>query len=65
MLDSIHTHVDWLVAVTKAFREGDHDDLFLLRSKAEGWVQPEAETEAQTDLIDALLEALERLPEAY
>lgn len=56
--DEIYTHTDWLVAVTEAFKEGDEMALFELRAKAESWLQPANETEAQTALVDTLLESV-------
>jgi hypothetical protein len=60
-LNEIQTHADWLVAVTEAFKDGDDSALYELKAKAEGWLQPANETEAQVGLIAILLEALEAL----
>jgi len=41
----------------KALRDRDVETLEKLTRIVEGWVQPEEETEAQLDLLNAMLEA--------
>mgnify|MGYP001212126683 CR=1 FL=1 len=46
-----------LTVAAKALRDRDVETLEKLTRIVEGWVQPEEETEAQLDLLNAMLEA--------
>lgn len=63
MTTSVHTVSDLLLAIADAMAERDEERLMALRRRAETWLQPEHEFQAQAAVIEAAVELIGELGE--
>ncbi len=59
----IHTVTDLMTAVARALREGDQAALFELLEISANWLQPDAEAGAQRAILEAMIEAIDNIPD--
>ena len=63
MQTRIHTVTDLMTAAAEALREGDQAALFDLLEISAGWLQPDAEAAAQRAMLEAMIEAIDNIPD--
>jgi len=63
MHSQIHTVTDLMIAAAAALREGDQATLMDLIEISANWLQPDAEAVAQRAMLEAMLEAIDNIPD--
>jgi len=63
MHSQIHTATDLMTAAAEALREGDQATLMGLVEISAGWLQPDAEASAQRAMLEAMIEAIDNIPD--
>ncbi len=59
----IHTVTDLMIAAAEALREGDQAALLDLIEISAGWLQTEDEAGAQRAMLEAMIEAIDNIPD--
>jgi len=59
----IHTVTDLMTAAAEALREGDQAALMDLVEISAGWLQTENEADAQRAMLEAMIEAIDTIPD--
>ena len=59
----IHTVTDLMTAAAEALREGDQAALMDLVEISAGWLQTENEATAQRVMLEAMIEAIDNIPD--
>ncbi len=59
----IHTVTDLMTAAAEALREGDQAALMDLVEISAGWLQTENEATAQRAMLEAMIEAIDNIPD--
>ncbi|MFQ5438234.1 MAG: hypothetical protein ACE5DK_05295 [Paracoccaceae bacterium] len=59
----IHTAIDLMTAAARALREGDQAALMDLIEISAGWLQPDTEADAQRAMLEAMIEAIDNIPD--
>ena len=59
----VHTVTDLMTAAARALREGDQAALMDLIEISANWLQPDAEAAAQQAMLEAMIEAIDNIPE--
>ncbi len=59
----IHTVTDLMTAAAAALREGDQAALMGLIEISAGWLQTEDEAAAQRAMLEAMIEAIDNIPD--
>jgi len=63
MHTQIHTITDLMTTAAKALREGDQAALMDLIEISANWLQPDAEATAQRAMLEAMIEAIDNIPD--
>ncbi len=63
MHSQIHTVTDLMTAAARALCEGDQAALFELLEISADWLQPDAEADAQRTMLEAMIEAIDNIPD--
>jgi len=63
MQTQIHTVTDLMAAAAEALREGDQATLMDLIEISAGWLQTEDEAAAQRAMLEAMIEAIDDIPD--
>ncbi len=63
MHSQIHTVTDLMTAAAEALREGDQAALMDLVEISAGWLQTEDEAAAQRAMLEAMIEAIDNIPD--
>ena len=59
----VHTVTDLMTAAAEALREGDQAALMDLIEISAGWLQLDAEAAAQRAMLEAMIEAIDNIPD--
>ncbi len=59
----VHNVTDLMTAAARALREGDQATLFELLEISADWLQPDAEADAQRAMLEAMIEAIDNIPD--
>ncbi len=63
MHSQIHTVTDLMTAAAAALREGDQAALMDLIEVSANWLQTENEATAQRAMLEAMIEAIDNIPD--
>jgi len=63
MHTQIHTVTNLMTAAARALCEGDQATLMDLIEISAGWLQPDAEAGAQRAMLEAMIEAIDNIPD--
>jgi len=63
MHSQIHTVTDLMTAAARALREGDQAALMDLIEISANWLQTEDEATAQRAMLEAMIEAIDNIPD--
>ena len=63
MHTQVHTITDLMTTAARALREGDQVALMDLIEISAGWLQPDAEAAAQRAMLEAMIEAIDNIPD--
>jgi len=63
MHTQVHTITDLMTTAARALREGDQVALMDLIEISAGWLQPDAEADAQRAMLEAMIDAIDNIPD--